>query len=220
MTATLELERVTVTSGWPYDTALEDFNLSLQPGELGLVLLESGQSGSLIADLAQGLVDPDAGAVCFLGQPWTSLSAADTARQRRLIGRVFKTHGWLSNLDVDENILLAQRHHGALPPEQLQRRAAELARQLGLDGLPQRRPTLLSPHKLRLAQWVRALLGEKRLLILENPIHDVYTQTLPKLAAMLDAARANGTAVLWITHEPDLAEFERMHIAATSKHRL
>jgi ABC-type sulfate/molybdate transport systems ATPase subunit len=213
--AVLEFDQVTVRAALPDDAELHEATLTLRAGELVRVSLAPPRDVTLVADLAQGLLTPDGGTVRFLGQDWCRLTAAAAARQRRLIGRVFKQQAWINNLDVDENVLLARRHYGDPPWAELCQQADTLARRFGLDGLPARRPDRLSPATLRLAQWVRALLGDKHLLILENALRDVPVPVLPALSAALADARAAGSAVLWLSDRDDAAPADPVTVTVT-----
>ena len=208
----LELDRVMIKPAWPYNTALTDVSLTLNPSELALVIPVSNHACPLIADIAQGLVEPIGGAVRFLGQLWSALTIEDLARHRGLIGRVFATTAWVSNLDLDENILLGQRHHSNHSGTELRRQALDLARRFGLKSLPQKRPGIASLRELKLSQWVRALLGEKRLIILEQPSADLSPEAMPTLLETLMMVRSNGAAVLWISADPS----EYQHPALTA----
>lgn len=197
--AALAFDAVTLPLTWPYDTALDAVSFALRPGELALITLAPGRVRSPFADLAQGLIHPHAGAVQFRGDSWTGLSPRAIAKARARIGRVFDVGGWISNLDVDENVLLAQRHHNTSPAAELRRRGDELARAFGLDRLPRKRPAEASQHELRLSQWARALLVDMDLLVLERPTRDVLPEAVPKFLDALAAARDRGAAVLWLT---------------------
>lgn len=214
--AVLEFDQVTVRAALPDDAGLPEATLTLHASELVRISLAPPRDVTLVADLAQGLLAPDDGTVRFLGQDWRRLTTGAAARQRRLIGRVFKQRAWINNLDVDENVLLARRHYGHPPLAELCQQADTLARRFGLDGLPAQRPNRLSPATLRLAQWVRALLGDKHLLILENALRDVPAPVLPVLSAALADARAAGSAVLWLSDRDDATPVDPVTLTITA----
>jgi ABC-type multidrug transport system ATPase subunit len=195
----LEFDRVTLRPMWPYDTALDEVSFEIRPGELTLVTLAAGRVRSPFADLAQGLIDPHGGQVRVGGRSWTAMSPTEMARVRSRIGRVFDVGGWVSNLDVDENVLLAQRHHNRAPVEVLRSRADELARGFKLEGVPTRRPAEASQNELRLSQWVRALLVDMSLLVLERPTRDVQPEAIGPFLEAIRNAREKGAAVIWVT---------------------
>jgi phospholipid/cholesterol/gamma-HCH transport system ATP-binding protein len=144
------------------------------------------------------------GAVRFQGQDWQRLSFADAIRHRGQIGRNFGPGAWVHNLDVDESIMLSQRHHTARSDKELGEEAARLARQFGLPGVPRGRPSGTRRQDLHRAGLVRAFLGSMALLILERPELDLFPQVMPALINAVQAARRRGAAVLWLTDNPDV----------------
>ena len=195
----LEFDQVTLRPTWPYDTALDAVSFALRPGELVLITLEPGHVRSPFADLTQALTHPHGGQIRFMGDAWTTMSAKQMSRRRGRLGRVFDVGGWVSNLDVDENVLLAQRHHNTAPAAELRKRADKLAKNFGLERVPRKRPAAASQLELRISQWVRALLGEMDLLVLERPTRDVPPEAIVPFLNAFAAARQRGTAILWVT---------------------
>ena len=194
----LKFDRVSCTAQPPYEQDLAGVSLALGPGDLGVVLVPPGTARLPLADLAEGLLIPDAGRVAFEEEDWLEWTPDDAAAARSRIGRVFETRGWISNLDVDENITLAQRHHTSRPVAELEQEAAALARGFGLTELPRVRPAVLRSAVLRRAEWVRAFLGAPALILLEFPLREVYVDALDGLVLAVQAARARGAAVLWL----------------------
>jgi ABC-type ATPase involved in cell division len=202
----LDFSAVTVEADALYDSGIWNVTLRLGAGEMALVRLERGHRRLPLADAAQGLLEPVEGAVTFLGLDWRSVSADEAAARRGRIGRVFDAaggrYGWVSDLNVDENVVLSARQHTDRPDREIADEAAKLARMFGLPGLPRGRPDRTRPHDLQLAGCVRALIGLPRLIILELPTQGTYPELLPPLVNALGAARRRGAAVLWTTVEP------------------
>lgn len=220
--AILSLEQATFTPETAQDGALENATLRLSTGELALVRLEPECRPVPLAEAAQGLAHPSRGRVLFLGRDWSGLGPFEAARLRARIGRVFADRSWVSNLDVAENITLAQRHHTVRPVEEIQAEAEALARRFGLPGLPPGRPAAASPQALQRAGWVRAFLGDPALLILEQPTRQADREGAARLFEAVHDARARGAAVLWTTQEerilrePSLDPVWRMRMAGPS----
>lgn len=200
----LAFNQVTVETGHLYDTAIWQVSFQLRRSELMLVRLESGHLALPLADAAQGLVEPLHGAVSFLGEHWTARTHDARLAARAAIGRVFDEPGWLSELDMDDNITLQQRHHTRRPEPEIRDEAAELARRFSLPGLPQGKSTGMRAPDLRRAACVRAFLGQPKLVILERPTAGVYPDIMPALMASIRSARARGAAVLWTTEDWDV----------------
>lgn len=197
----LGFENVTLAAQPPYETGLDRVSVSLQRGDLFLIRIEEGLARIPFADVAEGIVDPDAGRVVFLGEDWRRMPPNRSAERRGKIGRVFETPAWISNLDVDENITLVQRHHTARPESEIVKEAEALVRRFGLEDLPRVRPAMVSRSDRRRAEWVRAFIGEPSLILLENPTKDVYLNALPGLVGAVKAARGRGASVIWMTDD-------------------
>jgi len=185
----------------PYEFGLEDIDLVLNRGELAIISVDRGHGFTPLADAAQGLLVPDQGGVYFLGKNWRELRPAAAASARHRIGRVFHGGGWVSNLNIDENITLGQRHHTNLPTEEIQSEAEKMGIFFGLKTIPSLRPAMVRRSVLRRAGWVRAFLGDPELILLEEPLKDAYTELLHYLMKGIASALTRGAAIMWITSD-------------------
>lgn len=219
----LELEAVSLKSGPEYESGLESVSFAVQPGERLLIHLEPLSHRGVFGDLALGLTEPDDGRVLFRGGPWQHMAPDAAADARARIGRVFERPLWVSNLDVDENITLVQRHFTVRPEAEIDAEAVALARTFGLADLPRMRPARVPSRDLRVADWIRALLGERALLVLERPLHDAPPDKAPALVQSVRAAGDRGAAVIWLQDETDrniVKEFEPARIYRMAGERL
>jgi phospholipid/cholesterol/gamma-HCH transport system ATP-binding protein len=195
----LEFRSATLTAPNTRSQGLTDIELSLAPGDMALVHLEPGRELLPLAAAAQGLVTPLAGSVCFVGAAWPKLDPQTLAKQRGQIGRVFESWGWVSNLNVLENVLLREEHHTRRSAADIESEADALARTFGLPRVPRGRPELVPRNELRRAEWVRAFVGRPRLILLERPLRDVSDDFLQPLIAAVESARRGDAAVVWLT---------------------
>ena len=186
----------------PLDHAgLQGITLRLTPGELTLIKTEPGNEQLPLADLAEGLLAPDRGVVRFLGESWSEISPEQSVILRAGITRVFDEHGWISNLNVNENVTLSQRHHTRRPIRTIMDEAEALARSFNLEALPAVRPAQLPRRDLRRCEWIRAFLGRPKLVLLERPMKGVPLEFLPRLIGAAKETMARGAALLWLTDE-------------------
>lgn len=197
---------------------LTDATFALAEGDLMLLRVRAGQEPTPVADLAQGVWPPVAGVVTFLGEDWQALGPDRAAAQRSRIGRVYAAGSWLSNLDVDENITLAQRYHTDRTEAAILEEARALAESFGLGELPSARPHAVPRDALRRAQWVRAFLGGPRLLLFDPVIRDEDAQGVDLLLAKVAEARKGGAAVVWVT--ADAADWTDARLNPTLKFEL
>ena len=202
-TILLQFHQVTVAPEPPFHTGLQEANLVLPRGGLVLVRVDTDHLDHPLADLAQGLVAPTSGSVFYDGVDWQQRSPGAASDCRGRIGRVFRRGGWISNLDLDENIMLAQRYHTGRTDEDMVAEMEKLAADLGMPVLPRLRPAQVNRLELRRAQWVRALLGRPELLLLDQPARELPAGWAAPLVRLVQERRAEGCTVLWITSTRD-----------------
>jgi phospholipid/cholesterol/gamma-HCH transport system ATP-binding protein len=214
----LRFHDVTIAPDREYESGISNLNSSLALGALAVVLLEKEQIRIPLADAAEGLVAPVRGTVTFLGEDWQTMAPDRVAAQRGKIGRVLEGESWLSDLDVDQDITLAQRHHTRRPVKEIEEEATQLCRVFGLPGLPRGRPSNARSQDLQKAACVRAFLGAPILILLENPTVGIYADVITPLINTVREARQRGAAVLWTTNE--LQVWSHPELRATARCRM
>lgn len=176
-----------------------DLHLTLEAGDLALIDARDSALASNFADLCCGLHHPAQGEVRFLLRDWSRQPPEIADALRGLIGRVMSDPGWFRFLDAATNILLRQIHHTRTDLDTLYAEAAELAAHFGLPGLPSGSIGKLSDGDLTRAGFVRAFLGQPRLVILESPVRGLYQDMVPALLNRIAEVRDWGGAAIWLT---------------------
>lgn len=194
----LEMNEVSLLSSTAHVGGLRGLTLALHRGEIAMVQLEEGREHSPLAALAQGLCSPDTGRVYFKGRDWSTMSAAEVARERGLIRRVYEHYGWITNMDVIENLCLAECYHSRRSREEVVQEVRSLARRFGMDSIPEARPTRVQGILLRKLEWVRAFVGKPELIILERPFFGAPKADAGRLIEAVCEVSGRGCAVLWL----------------------
>ncbi len=182
----------------------EPFSLEIGLGEL--VFFEC-ESEDVIPDLWSvflGVDDPEGGCVYFGGVNWREMTGDELEANRLSVGCVYMGSGkyesnWLDNLDIDENVVLAQSMNPEYTQAELDAHLGELLKHFGLKELSDRRPVRVSAKESMRAQWIRAFLPKSlKLLILERPTQGMPMNAVRKLIEKVSEVRESGAAVLWI----------------------
>lgn len=200
----IEFKDVSFREAGVHDSDVQGMNMVLGHSDLALVLVEQNHTGTIICDLAEGLLFPDAGEVRFMGKNWQDIGFSEQAEMRGLIGRVFDHRVWISNLSIVDNIVLSRRFHTLCPELELYAEAERLANEIGLSEIPAARPDVLRANELRLCEWIRAFMGSPQLLLLEGPDSGVGENHVAKLINLVKKATDGGCAVLWFTQDEEL----------------
>jgi len=197
--AVLQFERVGYRSPIEAYASFEDATFTLCAGGLLGVHIDRDSEQVPIADLATGLLPPTTGRVLFGGSDWLRMNAFEQAAARGRIGCVLEADSWISSLTVRQNILLRERHHTQRSDRDIGEEAERLSRAAGLEGIPEGRPDRVRPRELRVLEWVRAFMGTPALAVLVFPDRDAFSGACDVCGALVEQARAAGTAVMWIS---------------------
>ena len=199
----LELRHVTRVhgSGAGAVTALDDVTLAVQPGELVAVMGPSGSGKSTLLNLAGGLDTPTAGSVVVDGVTLVDLSArALAALRRRSIGYVFQDLNLLPALTAAENVSLPRELDG-VAMRQARAEALETLERFGLGDVADRFPDDLSGGQQQRVAIARAFVGQRRLLLADEPTGALDTTTGESVLALLREQCETGAGGVLVTHE-------------------
>jgi putative ABC transport system ATP-binding protein len=196
---------LTLGSGANRTDALIDINLDLAPGELVAVTGRSGSGKSSLLNVAGGLLRPSSGSITVAVVDLAALSPAELSDARRTsIGYVFQDLNLIASLTAAENISLPLELDGAAPSSARQAAAAALA-SVGLEGLDKRYPDELSGGQRQRVAIARGLIGDRRLLLADEPTGALDEVTAEGVMQLLRAQCEKGAATLFVTHDPSLA---------------
>jgi putative ABC transport system ATP-binding protein len=209
MTATLELRQVSKDYGsGPTEVhALREVDLVVDGGELVAVMGPSGSGKSTLLAIAGSLEEPSGGEVLVGGSPLSAMTRNQRARlRRRLVGYVFQDFNLLAGLTAVENVALPLELDGV---GQRAARAAGLAvlEELGLAGQADRYPDELSGGERQRIAIARAVVGERQLLLADEPTGALDSANGEKVMRLLRAACKRGLAGVVVTHDAQLASW-------------
>jgi simple sugar transport system ATP-binding protein len=181
--------------------ALAGVNLDLRGGEIHGLLGENGAGKSTLMNVLYGLTQPDSGEIRLAGRV---IRPRDPAAARRLgIAMVHQHFTVISQLTTAENLALSVENGGfAFRPPAAAARVARLAARFGLDvGRPSTLSGELSIGVRQRLEILKALAGEARVLILDEPTAVLTPPEVVQLFEVLRGLRAEGRLVVFITHK-------------------
>ncbi len=185
--------------------AVRDVTLSITQGEHTAISGPSGCGKSTLLHILGCVDTPSSGALVFDGKNVSTLN--DRARsllRLRQIGFVFQRFFLLPMLTAAENVELPQAEAGAAKGDR-RRRSLELLEYVGLAQRADHRPSQLSGGEMQRVAIARALANRPRLLLADEPTGELDQATGEQVASLLDRVNAEGTALVIVTHDPDLA---------------
>jgi putative ABC transport system ATP-binding protein len=187
--------------------ALVGASLDVAAGELVAIMGPSGSGKTTLLSLAGGLDTPTAGNVVVEGVHLSELSKRQLAKLRRTrIGYVFQDYNLIPALTAAENIALPLELDGVRAGKARKLAEAALA-EVGLEGLGARFPDEMSGGQRQRTAIARALIGERRLVLADEPTGALDSQTSEAVLRVLRQRCDDGAAGILVTHEPRYAAF-------------
>ncbi|GIF77641.1 ABC transporter ATP-binding protein [Asanoa siamensis] len=181
--------------------ALRGVDLGVAAGELVAVMGPSGSGKSTLLNLAGGLDSPTTGEVFVEGEGLSTLDRKQLARlRRRFVGYVFQDLNLLASLTAVENAALPLELDG-MSVRKARKLAATTLEEVGLADLAARFPDEMSGGQQQRVAIARALVGERRLVLADEPTGALDSQTGEAVLRLLRARVDAGAAGVLVTHE-------------------
>jgi sugar transport system ATP-binding protein len=183
--------------------ALDRVDFTLAAGEVRALLGKNGAGKSTLIRMLTGAETPDEGSVTLAGQPLDQ-TGENRTRQAASIGvrPVYQELSLVQDMSVAENMFLGvwPRRLGVLDHQAMAARTREALANLGLDLDPGTMVAALTPAERQLAEIARAMMGEPRLVILDEPTSSLAAAEVELVFAAVRRMKARGVAVVYVSH--------------------
>jgi putative ABC transport system ATP-binding protein len=187
--------------------ALRRIDLSVEAGSLVAIMGASGSGKSTLLTIAGSLEDPSSGEVYVEGRALSSLSRNGKAQLRRQsIGYVFQDYNLLAGLSATENVSLPLELDG-VAARKAQAEALESLENFGLRDRASHYPDQLSGGERQRVAIARAVVGNRRLLLADEPSGALDSTNAEAVMRLLLAACHRGMAAVVVTHDAQLASW-------------
>jgi putative ABC transport system ATP-binding protein len=209
VTAALEMRRVSKVYGEGANAvhALRDVDLCVGRGELVAIMGPSGSGKSSLLTIAGSLEEASAGEVVVGGELLGRLSHKDKARlRRRSVGFVFQDFNLLAGLTAAENVAMPLELDG-VGAREARAAALDALDQLGVRERAEHFPDDLSGGERQRVAIARAVVGERHLLLADEPTGALDSVNSEGVMRLLRDACRRGAAGVVVTHEAHLASW-------------
>ncbi len=205
----LELRNVSKSfgSGAAEVQALVGVDLAVEPGELVAVMGPSGSGKSTLLTIAGGLEEPSSGEIYVAGECLGEMSRNELARlRRRSVGFVFQEFNLLAGLTAAENVSMPLELDG-VPARRAHSIALEALAGFGLQQRADAYPDDLSGGERQRVAIARAVVGDRQLLLADEPTGALDTVNGEGVMRQVRAACRDGVAGVVVTHDAQLASW-------------
>ncbi len=187
--------------------ALRSVNLTIRTGEFTAIAGPSGSGKTTLLNIISGLDTPTEGHAMLAGKPLTEMKGAELSDFRRdHIGFIFQSYNLIPVLSAKENIEYIMLLQG-IPENERLSRVASILKDVGMEGVEDRRPNQLSGGQQQRVAVARAMVSRPDIILADEPTANLDSQTG---AALLDMMRElnekRGMTFVFSTHDTMIME--------------
>ncbi|MCF6208123.1 MAG: ABC transporter ATP-binding protein [Ghiorsea sp.] len=190
--------------------AVNDVSLDIQTGDFAALCGPSGSGKTSLLNLIGGLDVPDTGSVWVDGVDLATLSRAALAEVRKnRIGFVFQAYNLIPVMTAYENAAFVLDLQDTAEAEK-RRRVMQVLKDVGLEGLEQRRPDEMSGGQQQRVAIARAIVTHPAIVLADEPTANVDSETAKSLLQMMaDLNEKQGVTFLFSTHDQQVMDKAR-----------
>lgn len=193
----LEVNGLTKQYHGEKEPCVRDFNLSVEQGEICVLLGASGCGKSTVLKVIAGLEEAQNGSVSIDGECMDGL-----APEKRPVAMVFQKALLFRNMTVEQNVNFAPRVNRTMPKDELARKTSQMLELVGLAGMQKKKATALSGGQEQRVSLARALMVEPKLLLLDEPLSALDASLRESMQAYIRSLnRETGTTMVLVTHD-------------------
>ncbi|MCY7792552.1 ABC transporter ATP-binding protein [Bacillus haynesii] len=186
---------------------LREINMKIEPGEYLSIMGPSGSGKSTIMNIIGCLDRPTSGIYRLDGEDISSYGERELAGVRnRLIGFVFQQFQLLPRLNAIKNVELPMIYSG-VPRKERRERAERALEKVGLKDRMRHMPNELSGGQKQRVAIARAIVNEPKLILADEPTGALDTKTSRDIMEQFTELNEEGTTVVLVTHEPEIADY-------------
>lgn len=191
---------------------LKGLNFSAGQGEVVAIVGASGAGKTTLLQILGTILTPDAGSISIEGEDVFSLPPKELSKLRnQKIGFVFQFHHLLPEFTALENVMMpafiaGSENFASAPHKEIEKKAKELLKELGLEGKEKSFPSELSGGEAQRVAIARALMNSPKIVLADEPSGNLDSKTKEELHSLFFKMRkSHGTTFVIVTHDVALA---------------
>ncbi|KRF30855.1 sugar ABC transporter ATP-binding protein [Yonghaparkia sp. Soil809] len=201
--APLALEVTRLSKSYPGVNALRGVSLQVRSGEVHGLVGENGAGKSTLLKSIAGAVPFDSGSVRVLGTDLVGGNPRQAAEAG--LAMIYQELTIVPELSASDNVHLGDppRRFGVVDRRRVDAQFREAAARIGLQVAPRAKAGSLSTANQQLLEIVRAMVSERRLVIMDEPTASLGPEDIGRLHAVIRGLRETGHAVVYVSHDLD-----------------
>ncbi|MGG3798748.1 ABC transporter ATP-binding protein [Metabacillus fastidiosus] len=188
---------------------LKNINVKIEDGEFIAIMGPSGSGKSTLMNVIGCLDSPTSGSYLLDGEDISTYKDEELARVRNVsIGFVFQQFQLLPRLTALKNVELPMVYAG-VPPKEREERARSALKKVGLGDRVNHLPNELSGGQKQRVAIARAIVNNPKLILADEPTGALDTKTSISIMEQFTQLNKEGTTVVLVTHEPEVADYAK-----------
>jgi len=183
---------------------LRNINLTVDRGEVVVVIGPSGSGKSTLCRAINRLEPIDSGTITFDGQPLPS-EGRPLARLRSDVGMVFQSFNLFAHKTILDNVTLGPIKVRKEPAAQARERALALLTRVGIADQAQKFPAQLSGGQQQRAAIARALAMQPKAMLFDEPTSALDPEMVGEVLDVMTSLASDGMTMIVVTHEMGFA---------------
>ncbi|HDQ40495.1 MAG TPA: amino acid ABC transporter ATP-binding protein [Desulfonatronum sp.] len=180
---------------------LDDISLSVNKGEVKILIGPSGSGKSTLLQCLNFLHTPDRGRLWLEGREFKASGKRDLCSLRQQVGMIFQDFNLFDHLTALENVRIALVKVKKLPASQANRRAKEELARVGLADKAALYPAQLSGGQKQRVSMARALAMDPKILLLDEPTSALDPELIGEVLAVIRFLASTGMTMIMATHQ-------------------
>ena len=195
------------------DFALREVSFSIRAGEFVTIMGTSGSGKSTLLNMLGCLDIPTSGEYYLDGKPVREMGKNDRASYRNLkIGFIFQSYNLLPKTTALENVELPLLYNPSISKRVRKEKALNALKAVGLENRVNHRSNQMSGGQQQRVAIARAMVNDPVILLADEATGNLDTRTSYEILALFQRLHAEGRTIIFVTHNPEIAEFSSRNI--------
>lgn len=200
------LETKGLCKSYGSNSVLSDVDLQIDNGEFIAIMGQSGCGKSTLLYCISGMDKPSAGRICFDGVDMADLTDKQMQELRlERMGFIFQKTSFLKNLSIIDNIVYPAFQLGETERSEIVKEALSLMKEMGISAIAENDIHKVSGGQLQRAAICRAMINHPDILFGDELTGALNSSTTREVLSIIDNINKNGTTVLLVTHDANVA---------------
>jgi ribose transport system ATP-binding protein len=187
-----------ISKTYPGVVALDDVSMTFEKGEVHALLGENGAGKSTLIKVIAGAIEPDRGSILFGDHSFSKMTPG--ASKQHGVAVIYQEFSLVESLSVAQNVFLGEKNGLLVNHASLKKRAAEIFKEMDINIDPSAQVRILSPAKKQLVEIAKAISGNVRLLIMDEPSAPLSASEVETMFEIIGKLKSKGVTIIYISH--------------------